>query len=493
MNRVSKDIHLVCIAAEYRGIEYITIPPAGCLYVGDALKKNNYSVTVHHILSNQIDETVREITASQALFVGFSVITGSPVVHSAKMSRLIKKKAPEIPVVWGGVHPSLMPELCLHEDSVDFVIRGEGEITTTELADLLYNGGDFKHVASLCWKDPDGKIHINPDRPFIKNLDQFRQDWSLVDPMRYVRTGFDGTKYITFITSRGCPHSCGFCYNLAFNKRRWRSHTVDFIVGEIKIICQLTDVDSVVFNDDNFLVNKSLAFQILGHLQEIGIRVSWIEVRLDQVNDQILSQLYKYGVRTLFVGWESGSDRTLKKIDKGFDTSLIIEGFKLAAKYSFEIDASAIVGFPFETESDWQATIDMMVRIDAINPGRNKFNIGVYVPYPGTPIVEQALKQGFKFPDDILTWDSFDILKGDMKLPWITSAQVKRIALLDRYAKILYTAGHRNLFVTMTRKIFAKLARIRLKYKVFFFPVEAILYDLMVWLYLKYRLHSSKQ
>lgn len=484
-------VELVCFAAEYRGVEDITVPPAGCLYVGDALKKSNFSVRIHHISSHEIEKTVQRIVASQPLFIGFSVITGSPVAHSARMSRLIKRRDGEIPIVWGGIHPSLMPQACLCEDSVDFVIRGEGEVTVAEFAEALREGHSLEAVAGLCWKGSDGQIHINPERPFIKDLDQCAQDWSLVDPLRYVRNGFDGVKYISLITSRGCPHKCGFCYNLAFNKRRWRAHSVDFVVNAVEKIRQLTGIESVAFNDDNFLVNESRAFGILERLREIGVRVSWLEVRLDRMDENVLQRLSEYGVRTLFVGWESGSDRTLKQIDKGFDTSLILEGFRLAAKYGFNVDASAIVGFPFEDEKDWQATIAMAVRIDELNPGRNKFNIGVYVPYPGTPIVEVAKQHGFEFPQDIMAWDSFDILKGSMRLPWISSSEVRRFAIIDRYAKMLFTGGDATGRMTLMRKAFAGLARLRLRHNVTVFPVEAALYNQMVRFYLKCRMASS--
>jgi len=493
MQNGSKSIHLVSIAAVYRaGVEDKTIPPAGCLYIGDALKKAGYTIHIHHISSSQAAELALKISETPSLFVGFSILTGSPVVHSARMSKIIKSKSPSTPVVWGGVHPSLMPEACLKEDFVDFVVQGEGEITSQELADALANDGSLRDILGLCWKDPAGRIHINGRRPFIKNLDSFRQDWNLVDINRYVKTGIDGTKYFTFITSRGCPHNCGFCYNLVFNKRRWRAHSVEFVVEEIQKIRQLTGIDCFVFNDDNFIVNKDRAFQILKRLQEIGVRVYWLEVRLDEIDENILSQLSNYGVRTLFVGWESGSNRTLKKIDKGFNTDLIREGFQKAAKFSFEIDASAIVGFPFETEKDWSATYDMVLQIDSINPGRNKFNVGIYVPYPGTPVAKLALDYGFRFPNDIMKWDSFDILEGNMEMPWITQKQVKQIAVRDRYAKMLYVAGNKNFLVTSTRRLFALAARLRFKSKCFLIPVEAKIYNQIIRIYLKYRAASVK-
>lgn len=491
-NNTLAHIDLVCFAAEYRGVEDITVPPAGCLYVGSALKKANYSVKIHHISSKQIEETVNEIILSKPLFIGFSVITGSPVVHSARMSRLIKGHSPESPIVWGGIHPSLIPESCLHEDSIDFVIRGEGEVTVVEFANQLIQKESIEQLPGLCWKDSNNKIHINPERAFIRDLDQSLQDWTLIDPLNYIRQGFDGTKYISLITSRGCPHNCGFCYNLIFNKRRWRAHSVEYVINTVKELKERTGINSVTFNDDNFLVNQTRGFAILEGLRQIGVRVSWLEVRLDKINDNILQRLSEYGVKTLFVGWESGSDSTLKQIDKGFNTSLIRDGFRLAAKYSFQIDASAIVGFPFENKKDWKKTVDMALQIDKLNPGRNKINIGVYVPYPGTPIAEIAKKKGFTFPENIMEWGSFDILRGEMKLPWISFSDVRRISLIDRYAKMLFTEGGKTGTTTTIRNIFACFARIRLKYDITAFPIEAFIYDRIVKFYLKRRMASSK-
>mgnify|MGYP005845106711 FL=1 len=493
INFQSRTVHLVCFAAEYRGIEDAAIPPAGILYVGDALKKAGFEVTVHHISSSSIRDCVKAIVKTDPLFVGFSVITGSPVVHSARMSRLLKQHAPDLPVVWGGIHPSLLPESCLGEESVDYVVKGEGEVTVQELACALHSGGSVEAIRGLCWKDAGGQIHLNEDRPFMRNIDDFKQDWSLLNPLRYVRTGFDGRKYFSFITSRGCPHNCGFCYNLAFNRRRWRAHSVEFVIRQLSDIRRLTGIDCVAFNDDNFLANEERAFEILARLKNIGIEVSWLEVRLDGINDRVLGRLSQLGVRTLFIGWESGSNRTLKAIDKGFDTGLILRAFSLAAKYGFHIDASAIVGFPFETEADWQATIDMALQIDALNPGKNKFNIGVYVPYPGTPIAKMAIEKGFRFPENIMEYGAFDILKGEMRLPWITPSQVKRFSRVDRYAKLMYTGAGFNPLITLARRALAGIARLRLKSNLIGCPVEASIYDALVKAYLTARVSSSIQ
>jgi len=492
-NLKTKKIHLVSFAAEYRGVEDTAMPPTGCMYVGGALKQAGFHVTIHHISSKDIQRTAQIICQTNPLFVGFSVITGSPVVHSATMGRMLKKISPDVPIVWGGIHPSLIPELCLCENFVDYVAIGEGEEVAVALANTLSTGGELSTISNIGYKDNDGEITINRTGPFIKNLDQYKQDWSLLNPKHYIRTSLDGKKYFVFITSRGCPYNCGFCYNLMFNKRRWRSHSDEFVINEIKQLKEVTGIEYVTFNDDNFLVDKKRAIRILKGLREIGVTALWIEVRLDQFDDDILAQLVQYGVKTIFVGWESGSNNTLKKIDKGFDTELIINSFKMAAKYSLEIDASAIVGFPFENEEDINKTLKMVGKIDDINPGRNKFNIGVYIPYPGTRIVHEAIQLGFRFPTDINLWGKYDILKGEMDLPWLKQEQIRRISKIDRYGKMLYTGSPRMSIFFVVQKLFATLAKIRFKYSCFLFPVEAHLYNLLVRLYFKFRISSVKK
>jgi radical SAM superfamily enzyme YgiQ (UPF0313 family) len=106
---VVRRIHLVSIASPFRlGVEDMTRPPSGILYVGGYLKRRGYEVVIHHIRPNEADETAQRILADPSvLFVGFSLFTGTQVADSGAVSAKIKAESPEITVVWGGVHPSL--------------------------------------------------------------------------------------------------------------------------------------------------------------------------------------------------------------------------------------------------------------------------------------------------------------------------------------------------------------------------------------------------
>jgi anaerobic magnesium-protoporphyrin IX monomethyl ester cyclase len=462
-------VHLVSIAAPFRnGVEDMTRPPSALLYVGGHLRRHGFDVRVHHVRERDMPATTREILEGPPpLFVGFSMMTGMPIAASAKASAAIKAARPDIPIVWGGIHPSLMPRECLTLPWVDYVVMGEGEEAALELAQFLSRGcpADPHRILGIGFKEGTQPM-LTPPRPFAHDLDEFRQDWSLVDPRRYLRP--EGS--IHFITSRGCPHDCGFCYNLDFNRRRWRGHSVEFAVEAVTSLCRASGARSVVFDDDNFLVNRRRGLEILRRLKQCGINCNWLELRCDYITDELIGELADLGVRCVFVGWESGSDATLQRISKGFNRDLILERMAILGEHRrLTIDASAIIGFPWETPEDVEQTVDTALAIFRMAPFRVQFNLGIYVPYPGTPILQEALDRGFSFPIDPEGWRKFDILSGEMRVPWLDAQTTRRYNLLDRYAKRLRVYGT---WLRVHRIATALVAYGRLRLRFFAFPFE---------------------
>lgn len=484
-----KNIHLINIVPPFRvGVADMTRPPSGLLYVGGYLKEHGFFVKVHHIREAEIDRTVEDVSSDNSvLFAGFSVKTGKQVTLSALMSSKLKKRLPDITIVWGGIHPSLMPEESLNFGFIDFVVIGEGEITVLELADYLANGRKTspENIAGIVFKK-EGKALITPPRPFAKDIDIFRQDWDLVDLNRYVRPTKNG-KGICFITSRGCPHSCGFCYNQTFNLKKWRGHSADTVVNELLKIKEATGINYVTFDDDNFFTNRNRGFEILRRLKQHGITCRWVEIRVDYITEEVVSTLVELGVEAIFMGWESGSENSLEKIAKGFTPQLILEKIKILSKFKeLIVDASAIVGFPWETETDINETISMALKMFRMHPFRLNFNIGIYVPYPGAPIIPEAKAGGFSFPENYEGWSKFDILAGTMELPWLSRKQILKYTTIDRYAKLLFVYPKSKLFIRWVRYTLAALAYMRLKTGIFIFPFETWLLLLYQKIELKY-------
>lgn len=476
----NQTIVLVNIKSPYTAENYAA--PLGILYVGGTLKKSGFGVNVYHIASDEIDSIVEEVVAAKPLFIGFSTLTGKTIRGTTDMSKEIKKRAPSIPIVWGGVHPSLLPQQCLANEFIDFVIIGEGEVTAVELARALAKENNFERIKGIGYKN-NGKIFINPARELIQDIDSYRIDWSLIDFNKVVYYNY-GKKSINYVTSRGCPFACNFCYNEVFNKRKWRGHSLGHVLEGLKELKQ-HGIQAVHFNDDELFINMERVLEILKYLKELNIELLNCNVRLDSLNDNILQKLVDQNARRVFVGWESGCDRVLSLIGKKITKAEIIEKFKMLARYpELKVSAGGIIGIPTETWEETQETIDFAIKLVDIVPATS-LNLGTYIPFPGTKLYELALKNGFKPPVDLVDWAQFDIYHGKVNLSWIKwadSQQQRIFILIDKYAKLLERSKSDNLVKTVGKHVMHYIAKFRLKKRFFLFPLEIYLfYKLKGW------------
>ena len=472
-------IVLVNIASEFRGIEALNRPPSGLLYVGSALKKVGFQVKVMHVSSGNIKSAAKEAVALRPLFVGVSLFTGLVTRNSALFSKEVKLLNPSLPIVWGGVHPSLLPEQCVSQPYVDVVCIGEGEETITELASALAAGSSLHGIKGIGFKK-NGMMTLTEPRPLMNSLDVYEMDWSLLDMSNYIQNIEGIGKAFPYITSRGCPFSCGFCYNFTFNKRRWRAHSDEHVIDHIKKLKEATGAHWVFFDDDNFFANKKRALNILHRLYDIGVYCSFLEIRIDSISKEIMEELKSLKVKRIFFGWESGSDKILKLVTKGFDKKVIIEKCKVLADFpEIAIDASAIIGFPTETWEDIEETIDLALKMSEIIPNIN-FNLGTYLPYPGTRLYEIAIKEGFAPPKDPEEWGDFDILAGNISLKWLPWARKNDSEIfrrIDRYSKLLNHAKSESTSLNLIKQSMYLLSKFRLKKRIFYFPIEAMGYE----------------
>jgi anaerobic magnesium-protoporphyrin IX monomethyl ester cyclase len=193
------------------GFRKYAVFPYGILFLAAVLEKAGHNVTIY---DNNIDSRKPEDFVSvNANLIGFSVLTGRSIGNAIDQSKVFKEIFPRASIVWGGVHPSLMPEQTVAEPFIDYVVVGEGEYTLLELVNHLEEGKPGLHsIQGLVFKQGDIIIKNDP-RPFIKNLNELPDPaWHLVDIKQY--------SAITLNTSRGCPFRCTFCYNQTFNKGR---------------------------------------------------------------------------------------------------------------------------------------------------------------------------------------------------------------------------------------------------------------------------------
>lgn len=397
------------------------ILPIGILAVGSALKRAGFTVELVNINEKEINETAKRLAAADPLYVGLSVMTGVQTKHSADFSKQLKKHSPSLPIVWGGIHPSLLPEQCLKEEYIDYVVISEGEISIVALTQKLINGEKMNGVLGIGFKENNHPV-INGWQSFISNLDDYPIDWSLINPRDFIFPLGRYRRVIAYKASRGCPFNCSFCYNNAFNKNRWRFWSEKMVISDIRWLKEHYQIDAVKFYDDNFFVDKNRAIRIL---EAIDLPAH-LEVRIDSIDDSLAAKLKALKVFDMLIGVESGSDRLLKLIDKKFTVEMILAGVKIIAKHNLPASYSAIVGLPTETKAEFEATVDLFYRIYQIHRLAG-FTLGAYLPYPGSKMYDFAVSEGFQPPEKTEDWGKIDRFRRDFSSPWVDAQKVWRI------------------------------------------------------------------
>lgn len=455
--------------------------PLGLLYVGSFLKNGGYDVKLEILPSRSFldgsfpGKKALEIAKEGYLFVGFSVLTGPQTKFSSLLSRKIKEVNDKIPIVWGGIHPSLVFEQTLKEPYVDIIAIGEGEKTAKELADALSEGKDLASVNGIGYKK-GGRLFYNKERPLMENLDEIPLDWSLVDIEKCIfEVPGRNTKGFIYLTSRGCPHDCSFCYNKAFGKRIWRTHSIGRIVDDIKKLKERFGIKTVAFMDDHFFVNKARAFEILAKLKEMDISCAEFLLRVDEITEDSVQRLNDLGVKRLFIGVESGNDRVLKLMKKNTTRKEITDKFGILSKYKeIAVNSAMIIGYPTETMEEIKESIDLGIELSKMMPAI-VVTYQTFLPYPGTDAYELALKEGFRPPSRTEDYEVYDTFGTSMPLEWLPWADRNTSKLfyrIDKYGKLLTHSNSTSALRTLGKKIFYNLAKFRLRHGFFAFPFE---------------------
>ena len=411
-------------------------PPFGIMYVADALSKAGFAVRLFHETGEYLDEFMREVERNRPLFVGFSTITGpqlKPVIVASQ-----RVHALGIPVVWGGVHATIMPEECLRESYVDYVVINEGEEVSVELARLLAGAAVVEPGAifGLAHKAAGAPV-INPERPFIRNLDDYRPRWDLIPVERYLIESGPYKRALPVYISRGCPFRCGFCYNEVVMKRTWRQHSDEFVLEQIQWLKDHFQIDAVDYADD-YLFGRIRPMQRL--VEKVGMPWSG-QVRCQLLKPEFVQWMVATGCQWVNIGAESGSQAVLDSMHKDQKDWQIEWSVRNLAEHAPNIEAnlSFIIGLPAETPPDALVTIRLIEKIKAINK-KARASVCVYMPYPGTPLWEEALAKGFQPPKTQDGWCEFDLNRGNT--PWMSDPEAQVMSDINDILFVGRSRGH---------------------------------------------------
>lgn len=328
--------------------------------------------------------------------VGFSVSVGGIIYEAIAQSIEFKRLDPSIKVVWGNVHPSMLPEQTLAEDYVDYVVIGPGEYTMLELVDHLEKRqpSDLSSINGLAFKN-DRKVIINPDRPFIQNLDELPDPaWHLVPMEDYWEKSLN--------TSRGCPSKCIFCYNPPFHKGQLGEFSAERIVSQMETLKKSYDVPLFRFFEDDFCHNRPRLHRFCKLVIEKKMKIRWDCDARAGLTEEDVRLMKQSGCASVGFGVESGSPRLLKFIRKTAKLEDIKQTFKLLVKYKILPKLYLISELPTETVADFEATKNLIKEL-----GNPPYQYVSFLPYPGTELYNYCIARGLEPPKTTEEWAAF--------------------------------------------------------------------------------------
>lgn len=374
-----------------------------------------------------------------------TVMPGPQVTQALSVSKRVKAVRPDVPIVWGGYFPTQHPDTVLKSESVDFVIRSQGENALLDLVRVLRSGGSFADVGSLSWKDERG-IHHNPLRP-LTPLDEIPEIPYHQFPMEeYVRPDYLGARTLAHHSSFGCPFACNFCAVVAMSNRRWLAQSASRVAASVRRLARTYGADAVQMYDMDFFVSESRTAEIAERITDLGIHW-WGLGRVDTLSgyaEETFRKMARSGLKMIFSGAESGSDETLARMNKGGAASaeLAVDLVRRLRAHGIVPELSFVLGAPPDPEGDTRRTFEFIRKLKRVNPATEVI-LYLYTPVAlEGALLEEARKTGFAFPETLEEWASGDfrelsLRRGD-RLPWIQPKVRRRVRDFERVLNAFY-------------------------------------------------------
>jgi radical SAM superfamily enzyme YgiQ (UPF0313 family) len=363
----------------------------------------------HYHIGAPWPRMVDTIAAMQPTLVGFTNPFSDFAPYTNTAIAQVKARLPDVPIVVGGPHATAAPEFFFQEGLADFTVRGEGEIALLNLVQALAEERRLEEIPGLSWRR-NGQIVHNAAVEFIQDLDQLPLPAYDLEPMgRYFALSAQGfpSRYmfeypgshreVSLITSRGCPFRCVFCGNFLHMGRKWRAHSVDYVLTHMELLVQQYQVQHFHIEDDNLSLDPRRLDQFLDALIARQWGITWDTpngIRADRLSEQAVAKLRASGCTYIVVGVESGNQRVL---DQVIHKKLSLPDVELTAarckKGRVDMHAFYIVGFPGESVAEMKDTFAFATRLlwryDVIP------HLGLARPLPGTLLYDQCAEKGY--------------------------------------------------------------------------------------------------
>jgi len=385
------------------------LPPIGLAYLAAVLKKELIKVKILDSNALELNEKqiIDEINNYNPEIIGIGAVT-TTICKSFNLAKVIKKRFPKIKIVFGGPHPTSLPEESIKKKFIDFVVIGEGEETTVELVkELMKNGKkNFRKIKGLVYEE-NKKIINNGIRRNIENLDELPFPAIELLPLdKYKSADSKHKKFMALLTSRGCYGRCTYCNKKVFGDV-CHMRSAENIVKEIEFLIKKYDYNEFHILDDLFTNDRKRVVKFCNLVIKKKLNISWKcgnGIRVGTVDFELLKLMKKAGCYSLSYGIESGNQDVLNKMRKGQTLKQCENAVKWTKKAKITCFGFFMLGGIGETEETMQQTIDFAKKL---NPDIALFSI--LTPYPGTVVKNTIEKEGKLFFKD---WSDYDHFEG---------------------------------------------------------------------------------
>ncbi len=371
-------------------------PPLGLGYLASSLKAAGYKPD----LIDLTFDSQRNKLPLDSDFYGISCTTAI-YKNGLEVAAKVKETNPDVPIVFGGPHPTVLPDVTIKNPLVDIIAVSEAEETIVELANNIERGLPLDDVKGIVFKDKNGTPVKTTPRPPIQNLDVLPFPAQEMFPLKeYFKRR--NLRELSIMSARGCPNNCTFCQptlKMIFGPNlRYRSPKN--MVDEIEQMVDTHNLDMVVFSDDTFTMNIPRTMEITDLMIKRGIDVLWRCQTRVTATKEVLTQMKKAGCVGVAFGVESGSQMILNNIQKGTNLDLIKQAFRYCHEVGLLTHSYTMVGNWGETKETVEATKELLKELKPFN-----MNVSIMTPYPGTHVYDFAKPQNLLLSEE---WDNYD-------------------------------------------------------------------------------------
>lgn len=375
-------------------------PPLGLAYLAAYIEEAGFKPHSHDLNVYPINnkDFVVLLKSRPWIMVGLSFMTNQ-FAEAQRLSTLVKKVLPDIPLVAGGPHPSSIPERTLRElPALDIVVKGEGEKTLEELAVALQRGADFTSIKGLCVRR-NGEIIENEGRPLIANLDDLPfPAWKHFDLRKYNVFSIEeanNSPVFALLSSRGCPNICTFCDSHTIFGRKFRARSAQNIFKEITYLHNTYGMLTFDFVDDLITMNKDRVLELCRLIRQSAIPFRWMaNARVNTVDRDMLVAMKDNGCVRVDFGVETGDPHVRKLMRKNITDKQIIDAHQIARDIGLSTGSFTMVGNIGETKDSARMTVGLLKQIG------DDVMVSIACPFPGTELFRIAKEKGFINSED---------------------------------------------------------------------------------------------